>query len=499
MTAPALARRDDPIVQTRHGPVRGQRQSDGILTFKGMRYGQDTHLHRFRSAPEPAPWRDPAPAFTYGSACPQSGSEPNQSEDCLFLNVWTPGVEQQATRPVMVYFHGGAYAAGSGSSPLYDGSRLAAAHNVVVITVNHRLNAFGYLSLARHFGPAFAASGNVGQLDLILALKWVRANAERFGGDPGRVLVFGQSGGGAKIASLMASPAADGLFHRAATMSGQQVTASGPLNAARRTDAYLEALGAHGSSPESLLSAPVEALVEALQTPDPILPYGRVYFGPVLDDAVLHRHPFYPDAAPQSLHVPMIIGNTRDETRAFLRGPTYENLHWDDLPDLLARNMRVDINPDRVIAAYRGWYPDRTPTEVFFAATTASRSWRGAIIEAEARASAGAPAWVYQLDWGNPFAPHTIDIPLVFGTLDAAGSQTGVSAEARQVSDLMQTSFARLAASGNPSHAALGEWPLYELDQRLTLMFDTPSHVRPDPRGAERALFATVPYVQPGT
>lgn len=499
MTAPALARRTDPRVQTLHGPILGTRQSNGILSFKGIRYGQDAATRRFQPPLPPTPWRDPAPAYEYGSASPQSGQEPQQSEDCLFLNVWTPGAEPEALRPVMVYFHGGAYATGSGSSPLYDGSRLANAHNVVVITVNHRLNAFGYLSLARHLGPAFAQSGNVGQLDLILALHWVRANARAFGGDPERVMVFGQSGGGAKIASLMATPAAEGLIHSAATMSGQQVTASGPLNAARRTDRYLEALGAHGVSADALLNAPVQALVEALDASDPILPYGRVYFGPVLDDAVLHRHPFYPDAAPQSLHIPMIIGNTRDETRAFLRGPEYDNLLWDDLPELLARNMRVDINPARVIAAYRSWYPDRTPTEVFFAATTASRSWRGAVIEAEERAKAGAPAWVYQLDWGNPFAPHTIDIPLVFGTLDATGSQTGVSQAARDVSDLMQASFASLAARGAPEHDALGAWPAYQLDQRLTMIFDEHPYVQADPRAQERALFNTVPYVQPGT
>lgn len=499
ITAPAMARRTDPRVQTRHGPILGLRQSNGILSFKGIRYGQDTARNRFQPPRPPTLWRDPAPAFEYGPASPQRGQEPQQSEDCLFLNVWTPGAEPDALRPVMVYFHGGAYATGSGSSPLYDGNRLADTHNVVVITVNHRLNAFGYLSLSRHLGSEFGRSGNVGQLDLILALQWVRANARAFGGDPTRVMVFGQSGGGAKIASLMATPAAEGLFHAAATMSGQQVTASGPLNAAKRTNRYLQALGEHGASAEALLNAPVESLVEALEAADPILPYGRVYFGPVLDDAVLHRHPFYPDAAPQSLHIPMIIGNTRDETRAFLRGPEYDNLHWDDLPDLLARNMRVDINPARVIAAYRSWHPDRTPTEVFFAATTASRSWRGAVIEAEERAKAGAPAWVYQLDWGNPFAPHTIDIPLVFGTLEAAGAQTGVSQAARHVSDLMQASFASLAKTGFPEHDALGAWPAYELDQRLTMIFDEQPYVQADPRGQERALFATVPYIQPGT
>ena len=495
----ARALRRDPVAQTTNGPVAGVRDSWGIVGFRGVRYGADTRHYRFQAPRLPAPWREPQRATEYGPACPQRSDEPNQSEDCLFLNVWSPGLADGGGRPVMVYFHGGAYATGSGSSPLYDGAALAAAHDVVVVTVNHRLNAFGYGFLHPRFGAPFEVSGNVGQLDLVLALAWVRDNAFAFGGDPGRVMVFGQSGGGAKIATLMATPAADGLFHAAATMSGQQVTASGPLNAARRTDAWLAALGPHGASAEALLAAPAEALVEAQAVDDPILPFGTVYFGPVLDDVILHRHPFYPDAAPQSLHIPMIIGNTADETRAFLRGPRYEGLSWEDLPPLLAENLRVDINPHRVIAAYRSWRPERTPEDVFFAATTAGRSWRAAVIEAEERARAGAPAYVYQLDWGNPFAPHTFDIPLAFGTLAAEGSITGISSDARRVSDMLGGAFAALARTGGPNHAGLPEWRPYSLERRETLVLDLPPRMADDPRGEERRLFATVPYVQPGT
>ena len=195
-----------PIARTRHGPVRGFRDG-GIHAFKGIRYGQDTGLRRFQPPVPPEPWTEPVEAFSYGPASPQRGDEPNQSEDCLFLNVWTPGLDG-ARRPVMVYIHGGAYATGSGSSPLYDGRRLARDDDVVVVTLNHRLGPLGYAYLARMPGQPFPDSGAVGQLDLILALEWVRDSIAGFGGDPSRVMVFGQSGGGAKIATLMATPRA---------------------------------------------------------------------------------------------------------------------------------------------------------------------------------------------------------------------------------------------------------------------------------------------------
>jgi para-nitrobenzyl esterase len=497
-TGTGFAQRSDPVVTTTYGAVRGTKE-DGINRFLGVRYGADTARTRFRAPARPEAWSDTLAATGYGNASPQGGREADQSEDCLFLNVWTPGLESGAARPVMVYFHGGAYAAGSGSSPLYDGTRLCQRGDVVVITVNHRLNAFGYLYLQRLLGPEFAVSGNAGQLDLVLALEWVRDNVARFGGDPGRVMVFGQSGGGAKIASLMATPVADGLFHSAATMSGQQVTASGPANATARTRAYLAGLGLDDARAHDVLDLPMDALVEGLDTDDPVLPYGRVYFGPVRDDVVLPRHPFYPDVAPQSRHIPMIIGNTRDETRAFLRGAQYDAIDWDSLPELLIPNMRVDIRPETVIARYRELYPQRSAEEIFYAATTAARSWRGAIIEAQERAKAACPTWVYQLDFGTPHAPHTFDIPLVFDNTAVEGALPGNSETARNMAALMSEAFIALARTGSPQHSALPEWPHYTLPDRETMIFDWPPRLENDPRGAERELFASVPYVQPGT
>jgi len=492
------------LATTVHGKVRGTVQN-GIHTFKGIRYGADTKARRFMPPLAPVPWTRPLDALQYGPSSPQSGKEADPiSEDCLFLNVWTPGLRDGARRPVMFYIHGGAYSHGSGSSPLYDGTRLCKRGDVVVVTVNHRLNSFGYLYLARLGGAQFADSGNAGMLDLVLALQWVRDNIEEFGGDPDRVMVFGQSGGGAKIATLMGMPAARGLFHRAVTMSGQQVTASGPLNATLRARAFLDALKRPVSDVASL---PMEQIIEAMSATDPVIGKGSLYFGPVLDERTLQHHPFYPDAPALSRNIPMIIGNTHDETRLLIGGadPKAFSLSWEQLPEKLAAAMRVDITPETVVAAYRQMYPDYTASDVFFSATTAARSWRGAIIEVEARAAQGAPAYAYELDWKTPIeggkwgAPHTLDIPLAFDNIAAAGSLAGTSADAQKVADQLSETFIAFARTGNPNNEAIPAWEPYQLPRRRTMLINVESKLADDPRGPERELFAKVPWIQQGT
>ncbi|MFL5296797.1 MAG: carboxylesterase/lipase family protein [Phenylobacterium sp.] len=493
-----------PVAHTRSGPVRGYLE-DGISVFKGVPYGADTGPRRFQPPAPPEAWTPVRDATAYGPASPQRGREAAaQSEDCLYLNVWTPGLDR-GRRPVMVYIHGGAYSTGSGSAPLYDGVRLCRRGEVVVVTLNHRLNAFGYAYLAR-LVPELGDSGNAGQLDLVLALQWVRDNIAAFGGDPSRVMVFGQSGGGAKIATLMATPAAAGLFHRTATMSGQQVTASGPGNATRRALAWLDALKLKPAEAAQVRTLPAERLVEALGIEDPVLGFGGLYFGPVLDERSLTRHPFYPDAPAQSARIPMIIGNTHDETRAFLgNDPTNFTVDWAGLPAKLSpANMRVDIDPATVIAAYRGLYPAYTASDVLFAATTAARSWRAAIIEAEERAKAGTPAFVYQLDWVSPKdggrlgAPHMADIPLVFDNVGQPGSRAE-GPTAQTMADRMSEAFIAFARTGDPNCRAIPRWEPYGLPHRQTLVFDNATRLVDDPRGAERRLFEKVPFVQAGT
>lgn len=506
-----------PILQTGHGPVRGQRQA-GVSVFKGIRYGADTAPTRFEKPQAPRAWTSVKDAFEYGDACPQRRENKSESEDCLFLNVWTPAsakgdnLADGGNRPIMVYFHGGAYNNGSGSSPLYDGQYLANKGDVVVITVNHRLNAFGYLYLPLLMDGAFPDSGNAGIWDLVLALKWVKNNARNFGGDPDRVMVFGQSGGGAKIATMMAAPAAKGLFHSAATMSGQQVTASGPLNATQRAEAYLEALSITPGDVEAIKAVPFQKMVERLTTPDPVNTTRGLYFGPVLDERFLMRHPFWPDAPAQSANIPMLLGNTHDETRTLVgrREPESFSLEWEDLPPRLSRHLRCDILPQHVVDTYRKTYPDYSASDVFFAAVTAGRSWRGQWEEAEVRAKQAeametAPTWVYQMDFGSPIddgkwgASHAFDIPLAFGNIDKQGSRTGISRTAVRVADELSQAMINLATHGDPNHDGLASWKPYLLEHRETMVFDEHTKLISDPRGAERRLFSKVPFTQWGT
>lgn len=495
MAAPVLARVVDPVA----GGFTGVRE-EGVIAFKGIRYGRAARFARGLAEPLPAA-RTKAQQF--GPIAPQraNAGQP-QSEDCLFLNIWTPEANAKARRAVMVYFHGGAYANGTVTDPLTHGHRLAAAGDVVVVTVNQRLNALGYAWL-KPFGARYADSGNLGQLDLILALQWVRAHIAGFGGDPARVMVFGQSGGGAKIATLMAMPQAEGLFHCAATMSGQQVLASGPGNAWKRTQALLAALKLPPDGIEALTGLPIERLVEGLNAVDPVMG-GPVYFGPVLDMINLPRHPFWPDSPLQSRALPMILGNTRDETRAFIdpRGSRIAGLSWDTLAAQIGAEIKIDLEPAFVIAQYRQQFPDWSPERIFYAATTAGRSWPGQVMEADARGRDGALAtWVYQLDRPSPTDPlrgaaHTDDIPYVFGTLDAPGSFSGTDAGARATRDLMVQAFTGLARTGKPGLAA---WTPYRLPDRATLVVgDGKATMANDPRGWERALWANGPYVQPG-
>ena len=476
-----------PISVWAHAPAAPY-SSFTPTSFTGIRYGLPTGERRF-SAPVAVP--DQLAVYDAGRlipSCPQVGNRyAAQSEDCLFLNVFTPGNAPLAQQrlPVMLYIHGGAYSSGSVADPLNDGAALAARGDVVVVTVNHRLNALGYLYLAQ-IDPRFPDSGNAGQLDLILALKWVQRNIAAFGGDPGNVTLFGQSGGGAKIATLMAMPEAAGLFHKAITMSGQQVTASGPLNATRRARAFLDQLGL-GVDPAT---APVEQIIAALSASDPILG-GGVYMGPVLDMRHLHRHPFWPDAPPQSHTIPMLLGNVVSETRAFY-GPDSRVLAGLDFANLAARigpEMRIDIEPHWVVAQFRERYPHETPLQLFHRIVTAARSWRGQVIEAEARARGGRTAarstFVYQLDFED--AKHTDDIGLAFGTFENP-------TPARQaMSQRVMDAFVRFARTGNPG------WAPYDLDRRATMIFDTNSRVENNPRAWERELFARVPYIQPGS
>jgi para-nitrobenzyl esterase len=504
-----------PEVAASNGRLRGYIDR-GVNIFKGIPYGADTAPRRFMAPVSPASWIGVRDATTFGPRAPQQSNHsdrkggyhlpPEQgpiSEDCLYLNAWTPGLRDGRKRPVMVYIHGGAYSSGSANNALYDGVNLCRRGDVVVVTLNHRLNLFGFLYLAE-LAPGFEDSGNAGMLDLVLALHWVRDNIEQFGGDPRRVLIFGQSGGGAKCATLMGMPIASGLFHRVITMSGQQITASRRETATARSRAVLAALNLPPSGIDQLRNMPMEQLIQAS--------HAAGYYGPVKDGRTIVRDPFDPDAPPLSADIPMILGNTHDETRLLIGGsdPSTFTLTWETLPAKLAQHAQFlgDLNLDEVIRKYRTMYPAYSPSDVFFAVTTASRSWRGQLIEAERRAAqkaAAAHTWVYELDWRTPIdegkwgAPHTLDIPLALDNVSVADGMSGDGAEARSLATLMSETWLAFARNGNPNHAGLPIWAPSNLSHRPTMSFDIPSRLIDDPRGQERRLIEQVPYTQPGT
>lgn len=539
-----------PQVRTTNGPVTGY-WSDLAPTppgptsprnacFKGIPYGLDTKHTRFAAPKPPAPWKEPRACTEWAPRAPQTvGARPEtpaeiaaaaarpgyhltpdegpQSEDCLHLNVWSPGLDARK-RPVMFYIHGGAYANGTVNAQVYDGTRLARRGDAVVVCVNHRLNSFGYMYLADALpGQGFEYSGNAGQLDLVLALEWVRDNIAKFGGDPQRVMIFGQSGGGAKCATLMAQPPAKGLFHRVITMSGQQVTGVSPQHATERAKAVLAALHLETFSPEVAAKALREVSMEEIQRATRT----AGYFGPVRDGRSLPVDPFSPSDPKISAGIPMILGNMHDETRGLMGQPAFFRLTWETLPEALEKNdpfLRSDtvsLPVKEVIAKYREWHPDYSASDVFFAVTTDSRSWRGQVIEADRRAedpAAQPHTWVYQLNWKTPVkgvdgasygSPHTLDIPLAFDNVElspgAVGSSPEEKASAQKMADIVSETYIAFARNGRPDNPHIPHWPAYDEKTRATLIFDTPARIEENPRGREREYLGQVPYVQPGT
>ncbi len=501
LLAPPLA----PFAQTLAGQVRGYFDRD-LAVFKDIPYGDDTARHRFQRPVPPEPWQGVRDARAFGPMAPQgnpAGATMTVSEDCLRLNVWTPALRDGWKRPVLVYFHGGAYSNGSVNEDVYDGSRLCRRGDVVVVTVNHRLNGFGYLYLAELGGPEFADSGNVGQLDLVLALQWVRDNIAEFGGDAGCVTIFGQSGGGAKCATLMAMPAARGLFHRVWTMSGQQLTGRTREHATATAREVLKTLGLTPDRVAELKTIPVERLMEAMRA-------AGSSWTPVVDGGVLLRDPFAPDASPLSADIPMVMGNTHDETTSLIGSldPEVFSLSWETLPGKITQHIQKflgDLAPENIVATYRRLYPGYSPAEVFFAASTAARSWKGFVLQSQRRATqAGAPTYVYYVHWRSPLdggkwrAPHMIDIPLVFDNV-ARSDYTAGASDVQPIADAMSEALLAFARTGNPNALGRPLWPRFELPKRPAMIFDRPLQVEDDPRGAERRLFEPAAYIQPGT
>lgn len=498
-------------IDTTTGQVRGLR-GGGVSAFRGVPYGGDTALVRFQPAVPPAPWTNVRDCFAYGAVAPQgqtgsgarlagmnqarlaalmrifqtSAANPNvpQSEDCLSLNVYTPDASPSRRRPVMVWLHGGAFAIGSGRETLYEGSNLARRGDVVVVTLNHRLNALGYLYLGAIHND-FADSGNVGTLDQILALQWVRDNIAQFGGDPRNVTIFGQSGGGGKVTTLLGSPAAQGLFHKAIVQSGARLRGVERAEAEETASRTLAALGVAPADVHLLQRMSRERVIAAAQ--------GNL--SPLVDGRTLPAHPFDPAATPLVRNIPVMVGCTKDESASsFSTDPAFDTMTADQ-----ARERFVSALGERGNAAfeiYRARRPNDRPTYWFTSLTGERGAWMNSIRLAERKAAqGGAPVYLYRMDWETPVmdgiyrAPHGIDLPMIFDNTSLVPELVGEGERPARLAAIMSQAWVNFARTGNPSQSGLA-WPRYDARQRRTMLFNDESRVVADPDSGVREFFA---------
>jgi para-nitrobenzyl esterase len=511
----------ETIVETVSGKIRGSTQA-GIYAFKGIPYGASTAgANRFQPPRPPDPWAGVRDALEYRGHAPQLPGRPQrrpelqmilgpadatpEGEDCLTLNVWTPVLGDATKRPVMVWLHGGAFAYGSGNRAVTDGANLARRGDVVVVSVNHRLNIFGFLHLADIGDEEFAHSGNAGALDLVAALDWVRHNIGQFGGDPNNVTIFGESGGGGKVSVLLAMPAAHGLFHRAVIQSGATIRVSTRERATALAEAVLKELGIGRGKCERLQQVPADRLAGAIAPASravgrPSMPLlDRYDFGPVVDGADLPQQPFDSDAPTIADNIPLLIGGTREESGFFLAD---DDEVWEKRlsEDTLFSRLEAVAGRDagRVLDTYRTLDPKADREGLLIAALTGSNFWIRTVLLAERKAARrAAPVYMYSLDWQSPAcggrlkAHHAMDLPFVFDTVDVPDTTKGAPG-ARELAAIMSASWIAFARSGKPQIDALPNWPAYSADQRAVMMFDRECRTVTDPDRDARLLWARI-------
>jgi para-nitrobenzyl esterase len=487
-----------PVVSTAYGKVRGV-TFDGVQVFKGIPYGASTAgANRFMPPRQPEPWTGVRETIAYAGRSPQAAANPQRpelatiwgpldtlpvGEDCLTLHVWTPALDN-SKRPVMVWLHGGAFSYGSANSPRYDSSNLALRGDVVVVAVNHRLNIFGHLDLSAVGGERFAQSGNVGVLDLVAALEWVRDHAARFGGDPGNVTIFGQSGGGGKVSALLAMPGAKGLFHKAIIQSGASVRFAEHERTTRLAEAVLKHLGLGPNQLDALQALPLARLQEAVAPAQKTLPrpryplLDRYNFGPVIDGRILPAHPFDPAAPSVSDEVPIMIGGTKDESAIFLAPDDAVWTRTLSEDDLLKRVAAIAGDAaDGLLASHRRCDPVSSPADLLITALTASNfGVRSAMLAERKAARAKASVWMYRFDWETPAfggrlkSPHSVDVPFVFDTLAVIG-EAHRKPHAQDLADRVSGTWATFARYGDPANKSIPAWPSYASDRRSTMLF----------------------------
>jgi len=506
------------LIETASGTVRGIHEG-GVWAFKGVPYGADTAGEgRFRAARPREPWRGVRDCVDYGPSCPQIsfeqmlgipfrpesesmmgvlGYERIVDEDCLSLNVWTPSLDETVKLPVLVWLHGGGWSIGSASAPLYDFSNLSRHRRVVTVGINHRVGILGFLDLSR-VGDDFADSGNVGMLDVIAALEWIRQHITAFGGDPGNVTVFGESGGGAKTSTLIAMPESRGLFHKAFVMSGVMLEAQAPDQSSTRTEAILGHLGL-ASDPDKLQAVDADRLLEAAGVLFPgtgnALNRGEG-FSPVLGPS-LPGHPHDLIRSGNASDVTVVIGCTTDEMIAFMFfDPDLWSLSIDEVSKRL--QSLLGNRAASVLGSYQAIRPEQSPTSLLIAIATDAKFRIPHIRFAEAKVEGGgAPTYMYRYAWGRPDpsgivrAPHGMDMPYFFDNIDKAPIAAGPHADTLVTT--MSGALAALAHTGGPNHQALPMWTPYTLDRRSTLRFDVPPTLEDDPFGAERACWDGIP------
>jgi len=508
----------DPIAETRQGRVRGVR-ANGAIAFKGIRYAV---ADRFMPPRAPEPWAGVRDADVFGASAPQSNPNPPpgppyvitaqippapgaspppklaESEDCLFLNVWTAALGDGGRRPVMVWLHGGFFYGGSGST--VDGSALARRGDVVVVSLNHRLNAFGFAHLEAIGGADFAHSGNLGMLDIVAALEWVRDNIEAFGGDPKRVMVFGASGGGMKTSFLMASPKSQGLLHRAGVQSGPGLRFMERDAASAATEMLLAELGLKPSQVNDLRTVPVQAMLRGYHAVAAKLKPRRFIdlpsFSPVLDPDLLPRHPFSPDAAPATRDLPMLIGWNAQEMSFFL-GNDPEAFTLEEAGLAARAEELLGATAGDALALYRRLYPDLSPSQRYIQLLSDHSVMVPVAAQAERKAAiGGAATYLYRFDFRSPAlggklgALHTLEAPFVFATTDAVAALTGGGPDAARLAATMSSAWVSFAATGDPNANEVPHWPRYDTGARSTMLFGPEPHAAEDPNGLARRLLA---------